>query len=169
MSNIQSKVNELHQTLVKQLSNIREFPEDFLPHTVFVEEEVDGAPAYIKYNLTEIRPEGSCTLVNGNNEVSEDRHLEEINIDWLVTLWIWYEELIYPKKPDVVPQKELSVFLFPTERFERNSTNEEIVSDYEIDEGQDPCVEKYTPDELAAMLNDGEFVNQNMFVRFIKY
>lgn len=97
-----------------------------------------------------------------------EMHLSDINIDWLVTLWMWYEELIYPEKPDLIPEKRLSAFLYPAGRFERNAVNEEIIADYEMDGEQTPCVEKYTPDEFAAMLNDGERL-QDMYVRFIEY
>lgn len=170
MESIQSQINSLHQALVKQLCEIREFPEDFLPHTVFVEEEDIGGVIYRQYKLTQIQEDGKCTLEDiMTNEKDDDRRLEEVNIDWLITLWIRYEELIFPKIPVLIPQKELYAFLFPAERFERNTTDDEIVSDYEVDEGQDPCTEKLTPDELAAMLNDGEFNNQNMYVRFIKH
>lgn len=56
MENIQSRVNNLHQELVKSLCSIKEIPDDFLPHTVFVEEEGSdatgpGVPVYNKYEL----------------------------------------------------------------------------------------------------------------------
>ncbi|MDR1715396.1 MAG: hypothetical protein LBS20_06090 [Prevotella sp.] len=66
-------------------------------------------------------------------------------------------------------KRELCVFLYPSERFERNATDAEIIFDWENDEGQYPSTGKYTPDEFAAMLNDEEFINRNMYVRFIAY
>ncbi|MBF0648740.1 hypothetical protein IR083_07900 [Dysgonomonas sp. GY75] len=169
--NIQSKVNDLHQILVKRLSCIRKFPEEFFPHTVYVEEEVevDGAPAYQYYRLIEIRPDSSCTLFNPRSGQNEERELTEICIDWLVTLWVWYTNLIHPEQPVYPADKELRVFLFPQEHFDRNATDEEIIADYNTDEGTDPCIEKYTPDEFAAMMNDGDYPNRNMYVRFIEH
>jgi hypothetical protein len=66
-------------------------------------------------------------------------------------------------------EKELCVFLYPCERFEQNTTDEEIINDWENDEGADQCVEKYTPDEFAAMMNDEGFHNQIMYIRFIEH
>jgi hypothetical protein len=65
--------------------------------------------------------------------------------------------------------KVLNVFLYPAGRFVRNATDEEITADYDANEGQDPCTEKYTPDEFAAMMNDGDYPHRNMYVRFIEY
>lgn len=210
MNSIQSQINNLHQSLVKQLSNIPIFPEGLLPHTVFIEEESDtGYPVYNRYELLDISPDGSCTVrTPGSGEITP-RHLSEINTDWLTTVWNWYRELSATYKEsqlehamklilDValleIPcfeqsrtygacvealedcgkrqpenKRELCVFLYPSERFERNATDGEIIFDWENDEGQYPSTEKYTPDEFAAMLNDEEFINRNMYVRFIKH
>lgn len=46
------------------------------------------------YKLEEVRPDGTCTLFNPKtDERDTQRHLYEINIDWLVTLWNRYKEL----------------------------------------------------------------------------
>lgn len=92
--NIQSKVNELHKNLVSRLCSIKEFPEGFFPHMVFVEEEDAGGVIYRQYLLTEIFENGDCTLINSiNQDEREDSMLQEICIDWLVTLWNWYLDL----------------------------------------------------------------------------
>lgn len=44
--------------------------------------------------LEEIRTDGSCTLYNAESrERFTCRHLHEINMDWLVTVWERYLEL----------------------------------------------------------------------------
>lgn len=168
MKNIQSKVNDIHQKLVKALSEIKEIPEDFLPHMVFVEEEKDGMPVYNRYSLTEILPCGNCILANPVTDEKEERDLSEINIDWLVTLWIRYNELIYPKKV-YIEEKELCVFTYPLERFERNASNEEIITAWENTTDESLPVNKYTPDEFAELINDEMLNDRDYWVRFIEY
>lgn len=70
---------------------------------------------------------------------------------------------------DLKTNKELCVFLFPMSRFERNASDEEIIRDYEDIDHQYTEVQKLTPDELAAMLNDGDFDSQIYYCRFIEY
>jgi len=65
--------------------------------------------------------------------------------------------------------KELSAFLFPMSRFERNASNEDIIRDYEDIDEQYPEVQKLTPDELAAKINDDEIDTSVYFCRFINY
>lgn len=80
----------------------------------------------------------------------------------------WYaHEIIEPViTKAILSKKELAVFLYPAEKFDRNATDEEILEDYCW---EDPSVEKYTPDEFAALVNDGSFPNNNMYIRFIEY
>ena len=79
-------------------------PEGLLPHTVYVEEEGEddehhGIPVYTAYKLEEIRSDGSCMLYNPDSrERFPCRHLYEINIDWLVTVWERYLELCVGQK-----------------------------------------------------------------------
>lgn len=79
--------------LIHNISQAKERPEGWLPHVVYVEEEGDY-PVYTMYKLEEIRPDGTCTLFNPKtDERDTQRHLYEINIDWLVTVWNRYQEL----------------------------------------------------------------------------
>ena len=63
--------------------------------------------------------------------------------------------------------KELRVFLFPIDRFERNATDEEIIADWNSAEDRDIPIQCITPDELAAMLNDDDAGFSEQWVRFI--
>jgi|GEM_PF-1973557 hypothetical protein len=168
-------INYLHQQLgwvtqniIDAICSIKEMPEGLLPHTVFVEEENGkGEPCYTKYQMIDIDPVEKLCLINDKDTgFQEEISLETVSIDWLITFWNRYLELSGIIEPE---PKSLYVFLYPAERFERNATDEEIISDFDTDEGQDPCVEKYTLNEFAALLNDGDFLNQNMYVRFIMY
>lgn len=91
----QEQINRLSERLVACLCRNTERPSGWLPHIVFVEEEgADGHPCYVRYELEDYHSDGSCTLFNPQTGVREtDRHLGEINVDWLVTLWNRYEEL----------------------------------------------------------------------------
>ena len=166
--NFQKEANELQQNIISSIGKINNIPEGLLPHIVFVEEEQDGSPIYVKYQLTDLLSDGKCILVNPETNQSEERDLIEINLDWLITFWNWHLDLSGQKEEEAAEEKELFTFLYPVKRFDRNATNEEIVSDYENDEGADPCTEKYTPDEFAAMINDEEFADNEYWVRFIK-
>lgn len=79
----------LSQKIISSLCHVSERPEGLLPHIVYVEEEGgDGYPSYVRCHLTDYRSDGICTLRNPNTGILETgRHLSEINIDWLVTLW----------------------------------------------------------------------------------
>lgn len=96
---LQEKQKELEQEIIANLRAIPKMPEDLLPHTVYVEEEGEdadhyGVPVYTMYRLEEIRPDGSCVLYNPDSrERFPCRHLHEINIDWLITVWERYLEL----------------------------------------------------------------------------
>lgn len=162
---IQRTINDLHQQLVDSISQIKEFPEGLLPHIVFIEEESDsGYPVYNRYQLVKVFPDGNCIVKKPVSEELIPRHLNEINIDWLSTIWNYYTELKLTES-----KKELSVFLFPLKRFDRNATDGEIISDWENNGEDDVCVEKLTPDEFAARINDNAFNDQKYYVRFIRY
>ena len=91
---LQEKQKELEQEIIANLRAIPKMPEGLLPHTVYVEEEGEddehhGIPVYTAYKLEEIRSDGSCMLYNPDSrERFPCRHLYEINIDWLVTVWV---------------------------------------------------------------------------------
>lgn len=211
---LQQQLKSIEKELVAKLCAITDTSK-ILPHTVYVEEEDEnekgeGIPVYNRYSLTAINSDGSCTLLNPTTQESEtDRHLSEINIDWLVTLWNWHKEqqdvpiienyrkynpleeplrrlleitcfdesVTYDicakaiddlEKANIEPPKELFAFLYPEERFDRNATDEEIVTDYDNIDSPEPEVEKLTPDEFAEKINDEFFNDQGNWVRFIK-
>ena len=94
----QEQEKNLSQNIIDSLSQITERPDGWLPHIVYVEEEGDY-PVYTMYKLEEIRQDGSCVLFNPQSkERFNNRHLDEINIDWLITLWNWYVDLSIEQK-----------------------------------------------------------------------
>ena len=80
---------KLSQNIIDSLCHISERPDGWLPHIVFVEEEgEDGYLCYVRYNLSDYRADGTCTLQASDESIRQtNRNLSEINIDWLVTLW----------------------------------------------------------------------------------
>lgn len=211
---LQEKQKELEQEIIANLRAIPKMPEDLLPHTVYVEEEGEdadryGIPVYTMYKLEEIRPDGSCALYNPDSrERFSCRHLHEINIDWLITVWERYLELCVEQeiwkqnaaaflkdstgKADAEiaafvdscwdkcsaytdnlkrflgedDTKEVWIFSFPVDHFERDAPNEDIVSDYE--NNPDTEVEKMTPLEFTARINDEAFNDQANWVKAIE-
>lgn len=89
----QEQVKSLTDKIISNLCRITERPDGWLPHIVYVEEEGDY-PVYNRYELIDYASDGSCTLYNPRTDSLEnDFHLNEINIDWLITLWNRYIEL----------------------------------------------------------------------------
>lgn len=85
-------LRDLTNMFVTELSRLPLRPNGWLPHIVYVEEEGDY-PVYTMYKLEEIRKDGSCVLFNPKSgERFDNRHLYEINIDWLDTVLRWYYE-----------------------------------------------------------------------------
>ena len=211
-----TRFNQLQTDIIANITAITNRPDGWLPHTVFVEEEDEdrsgaGTPVYKKYQLIDFKPDGSCTLRDTKTGEDEtDRHLSEINIDWLMTLYGYYHDLSEEREAlntdpynnplehslrlllDVAcleitrfeesetynqcvkalassEEKELSVFLYPLDCFERNATNKEIIYDWESEVEYEIPTRKLTPDEFAAECNDEMFADQVYWVRFIKY
>ena len=83
--------------LTANLCRIEVRPANWLPHTVYVEEESEsdgGYPFYRRYTLDDFRPDGTCTLRNpGTNTKRDDYNLSAINIEWLDYLWSRYKSL----------------------------------------------------------------------------
>lgn len=170
---LRKKLDELRDEIVARLCAITDRPEGWLPHLVFVEEEGEdgagaGTPVYNEYRLVDFQEDGTCTLRRTVDDEEEERHLSEINIDWLETVLNWYYELTPILEPEIV-EKEPCVFLFPKNKMSRNATDEEIIADWESDEDSDVCTEKLTLDEFAARCNDEAFADQVYWVRFINY
>lgn len=87
---LQQKLYDLSAEYVNTLKALPHRPEGWLPHIVYVEEEGDY-PVFTRYRLTEIKDDGSCTLIDDTTqEVFANRHLSEINIEWLDTVLSWY-------------------------------------------------------------------------------
>ena len=96
--NLQTKLDKLHRETISALCNIEEFPDGLLPHIVYVEEETEeslkcGTSVYNLYNLTKILPDGTCMLEIPETGTEEKRQLDEINTDWLITVWNLYRDL----------------------------------------------------------------------------
>ncbi|MCD8273605.1 MAG: hypothetical protein LUC96_01240 [Alistipes sp.] len=94
----QEQVKSITDKLIADLCRITEQPDDWLPHTVYVEEEGEdascfGMPVYTMYKLEDYKADGSCTLYNPQTNERRSGHLYEINIDWLITVWNRYREL----------------------------------------------------------------------------
>jgi hypothetical protein len=165
--NLQKKLNELREEVVTALCSIVEFPDELLPHCVYVEEESEksfecGNSVYTAYHLTRIFPDCSCILENPETGIEEKRDLREINIDWLMEVWNYYKYLSGFEKAKV-EKKEIYAFLYPVELFDRNIDDSEIISGW-----KDGYVGKLSLDELTAEMN-GEFFNSSDFwIRFIK-
>lgn len=209
---LQEKQNILEKELIANLCSIPERPEGWLPHTVYVEEEGEdenhyGIPVYTVYRLEDFQKDGTCILYNKESgERFSGRHLHEINIDWLVTIWERYLELCceqgiwkgnafaFLKTSTGKPKKEIKefmdsgwdkciaytdnrkrflgeedretwIFSFPLDCFDRNASESEIVDDYE--NNPDTRVEKMTPLEFTARINDEAFNDQDNWVRAI--
>lgn len=90
-----TRFEQLQNDIIANLTVITDRPDSWLPHKVFVEEEGDdGAPIYKEYQLIDFKPDGSCTLRDAStNEDDAERHLSEINIDWLMTVYGYYCDL----------------------------------------------------------------------------
>ena len=61
-------------------------------------------------------------------------------------------------------KKELYAFSWPCDLMDRNVSDQEILEAYETEDG----VEKLTPDELAAEINDNDCAFGQCYVRFIE-
>jgi hypothetical protein len=165
--NFGKRLNDLQQEIITSLCNIDEFPEGLLPHCVYVEEDTEqslicGNTVFSAYNLIRIFPDGSCILENPETGHEEKRELREINIDWLVMVWDYYKDLSGVKETEPV-KKELFAFLYPLEHFNRNATDNEIISGW-----IDDYVERLTLDEFAERINDESFNEHTDWVRFIE-
>jgi hypothetical protein len=164
---LQKRLNDLHRETIDALCKIDEFPDGLFPHTVYVEEEMEksvicGNSVYNAYHLKRIFEDGSCILENPETGREEKRQLNEINTDWLIAVWNYHKDLSGKKEPEPV-KKELYAFLYPLASFDRNAFDDKIIAGWE-----NGLVEKLTPDEFAARINDESFDDTSLWVRFIE-
>lgn len=147
--NIQKKQRAAQEEIIANLCAIGKHPEEWLPHTVYVEEEGEdeqhfGIPVYTRYRLEEIRRDGTCTLFNPiSMERFTSRHLHEINVDWLVTLWERYLELCFEQ--DIWKENAFTYL-----RAHTTKSDEEIITFLDTSWDKDSA---YT-DNLKRMLDD---------------
>lgn len=92
-----TQLEKITERLIADLCRSDERPDDWLPHTVYVEEvgedeSLGEIPVYTRYTLDDYEKGGSCTLRNSEGE-SRSGHLHEICIDWLFILRDRYLEL----------------------------------------------------------------------------
>lgn len=108
MQSFKEQLSAISNRLIHNISQAKERPEGWLPHIVYVEEEGDY-PVYTMYKLEEVHPDGSCTLFNPETHERDTlRHLYEISIDWLTTLWNRHQELCAEQNLHSVMDEELA-------------------------------------------------------------
>lgn len=166
-----SKILEIQKQMIQLLCSIK-IPNGVLPHTVFVEEEDEhGDPTFTKYRLVSINRKKETCVLYDMREQKTTFNLTAINVDWLATVLDRCNELMSGKKlefPEADSNKELWAFLYPFNRFRRNTPDGKIIAGYEKYNHKMPEVEKLTPDEFAEKINDDKFNEQEYYVRFIK-
>lgn len=170
--NTQKILNRMQEEIIEDISRIRDTT-DLLPHVVYVKEDDAGTILYNDYILIKILSNSdtcfpsvakSCILRNPRTGEEEIHNLSEICIDWLVCIWERYE-----KQETLKQSKQLWVFLYPVKRFDRNVSDEEIISAYYDDICEiRPEVRKLTLDEFAESINDGCLDLKTYWVRYIK-
>lgn len=171
--NAQKVLNRIQEEIIDDISRIKDTT-DLLPHIVYVKEKNEiGLFLYNDYILIKILSNSdtcfpsvakSCILLNPRTGEEEIHNLSEICIDWLVRIWERYE-----KQETLKQSKQLWVFLYPVERFDRNVSDEEIISAYYDDISEiSPEVRKLTSDEFVKIINDNNFDKQSYWVRFIE-
>ncbi len=175
-------LRQAENRLVSALCGIRENPDGWLPHTVYVEEEGDS-PVYTMYSLEAIRKDGSCTLYNPQTgERFTSRRLREISIEWLATLWERYLELCPEGREDSAAETrsdkrtDIRAFVWSCSLAGRDVPDDRLIGMWQespvrsTDDPKDGTlyeVECLTPDELAERINDGGFAYAEDYVRFI--
>ncbi|MFR9543451.1 MAG: hypothetical protein SNH27_15550, partial [Rikenellaceae bacterium] len=156
---------ELRQEIISKLLSIKDRPEGWLPHVVYVQDEdCDSADPeaklYTLYKLLDFQDSGECQLLDIETNKTEAGALCEIETEGLITILNWYGELtgnhIYADEP-----KRLLTFVYPI-KMNRNITDKTLIKYW--NEGK---IVAYTPGEFAALLNDEMFDEVNNYIRFI--
>lgn len=178
-------IKKAEDKLVSLICGVKEMPEEWLPITVFVEED-NGCPVYTRYYLEEIREDGSCVLSNPQTgEEFSSRHLYEINVEWLAYVWRQYLELcaeqhLIPVSEDEILEEkkpELLAFVWNCRFFGRDVPDKKVIEMWKksparsLEDPEDENfyeVECLTSDKLAERINDEAFAHAEDYVRFIK-
>ena len=171
--NTQNILNRIQEEIIDDISRIKDTT-DLLPHIVYVKEgDETGVFQYNDYILIKILSNSdtcfpsvakSCILRNPRTGEEEIHNLSEICIDWLVRIWERYE-----KQGTLKQSKQLWVFLYPVKRFDRNVSDEEIISAYYDDISEiSPEVRKLTLDEFTESINDDCLDLKAYWVRYIE-
>ncbi len=165
--NYKIKHQELRQEIIDKLLTIKDRPEGWLPHVVYVQDEDcdsadPDAKLYIQYQLYDFQDNGECQLIDLTRGTMEAGALCEIETEGLITVLNWYGELtgnhIHADEP-----KELRAFVFPIE-LGRDITDEDLLT---LWRDNDSNITSYLPCGFAALLNDEMFDEHNNYVRFI--
>lgn len=92
----QDQQNGLQKRVIAGLCNIREYPNDLLPHKVFVEEEDEnGCPVFNPYLLMSInQSDATCMLRKPTSSEQAEYNLSAIEVDWLITVWNYCRDLM---------------------------------------------------------------------------
>jgi hypothetical protein len=143
-------LDTIYDDLIGKFSSVKDF-KDILPHTVFVEEDQeDGDPdnerRYHRYFLQAVLPHGQALLSDPHTNIRQQVDLRAINIEWLITIWEAYQSFLITK--------ELRIFLYPVDNFDRGTPDEEILAAWREDIGQTSEIYSYAPQEYAAEFND---------------
>lgn len=67
----------------------------------------------------------------------------------------------------VRPLSERGVYAYPVNRFSRDASDEDILSDYENSTNNEDSVRKYTVEEFLSCINDESFNSLDYWVRLI--
>lgn len=177
------EIKTMEAELISRLCWIPDL-EIILPHMVFIEDVNNkGEPEYYRCTLEAInRKDKTCTLLNhSTGERNSDWQLSVINIDWLDTLWKWYQEQKVDTDPELLylaengnreEQKQMSgelfAFVFPASRLECDATDTQIIVDYNNSHDGDELTVKFTPEAFADYCNNGFFNDQKQYIRFIQ-
>ena len=90
---LRKRLEDIRNEYVSALCGIKEKPEGWLPHIVYVEEEGDYYPVYTRYTLMDIKRDGATIMADDNGYPHDEIHLSEVCVDWLETLLARYDEL----------------------------------------------------------------------------
>ncbi len=115
--------------------------------------------------------EQSIWKENAISYLKENTKFSEEKIESLVSTQ-WKPEYTFSTNLQLIRQqeekKELWIFSFPIDRFERDASDEEIINDYENNKDAGSLVVKMTPQEFTALINDEMFNDMDNWVRVIE-